>query len=103
MGGGPEVRLTEVVRVEVTWLYVFCRWTLTEVAVSRQRHQVGVQEMLVAHFIWAVVVHAHLKQGVVLLLHSYNACRRDKKAKQQMAEKKYFTIQTESKLEFNLY
>lgn len=54
---------------------MFCKSTLTKVAVSRQRHEVGVQEMLVADFIWAVVIHAHLQQSVVLLLHSYDAYR----------------------------
>lgn len=50
-------------------------FTLTEVAVGRHWHQVGVREMLVSDLVGAVVVHLHVHQSLVPLLHSYHACR----------------------------
>lgn len=73
-------------------LHLFCRLTLTKVAVSGQRHKIGVEEMLVPDFIRSIVIDAHLKQSVVLLFYSYNACRGDKRTKQQMDEKKLLKI-----------
>lgn len=72
----------------LTQIYLLCRLTLTKVAVSRQRHKVGVEDMLVPDLIRPIIIDAHLKQGVVLLFHSYNACSREKSTKQQMDEKK---------------
>lgn len=69
-------------------LRLLCGLTPTEVAVSRQRHKVGVEEMLVPDLIRSIVIEAHLKQGVVLLFHSYNACGGDKSTKQQVDERK---------------
>lgn len=80
-----------VIKIEVTHknsLRLSRRLTPTEVAASRHRHKVGVEDMLVPDLIRSIVIEAHLKQGVVLLFHSYNACRGDKRTEQQVEEKK---------------
>lgn len=50
-----------------------CGFALTEVAVGRKGYKLRIQQVLISNLIRAIIIHPHLQQSVVFLLHSYNA------------------------------